>query len=105
MPLGSFPSVFYADWYDNFGYIGAFFSMFFLGFVMQILDIKMMYFITKYKSVIILGIYIFMLNFFSQYALTSYVGILFDTHLVFPIVIGLFLFTINKFLLKKEQSA
>ena len=41
MPLGSFPTVFYGDWYANFGYFGALFGMFLLGIIIQYTDIKM----------------------------------------------------------------
>ena len=103
--LGSFPSFFYAQWYDNFGYFGAVFSMFLLGFIVNLVDIKMLFYINKYKSVVIVALYIFLVNFFSQYALTSYIGILTDTHLVFPILISLVLFYINNYFLKKEKLA
>jgi oligosaccharide repeat unit polymerase len=102
MLFGSFPSVFYADWYDNFGYIGAIFSMFLLGFMVNFLDIKMLSYINKYKSIIIIALYVYFINFFSGYALTSYIGIIVDVHLVFPIVVALCLFYINSYFLKKE---
>ena len=102
MPLGSWPTVFYGNWYDNFGYFGALFSMFLLGMIIQFADIKLYRHISAKKHILVIGLYIYLIHFFSKYAGTSFDGILIDTQLIFPIIITFFLFYINGYFLKKE---
>ena len=103
MSLGSFPTVFYGDWYDNFGYIGALFSMFLLGFIIHTVDIKIFELINVKKSAILIAFYIYIVNFFGKYAGTSFIGIVTDTHLAFPIIVCAFLYYSNEYLLKRHS--
>ncbi|MGJ0302830.1 oligosaccharide repeat unit polymerase [Aliarcobacter cryaerophilus] len=102
MSLGSFPTVFYGDWYANFGYIGAFFGMFLLGIIIQYVDIKMFKTISTKKSAIVLGLYIYMIDFFSKYAGTDYNGLLIDMHLWLPFLVTMFLYSVNLKLQKRK---
>lgn len=105
MPLGSYPTVFYGDWYANFGYIGAFFGMFLLGVIIQFFDIKMFKIISTKKSAIVLGFYIYLIDFFSKYAGTDYNGLLIDMHLWLPLLVTIILFFSNKILNERINYA
>lgn len=104
MPLGSFPTVFYGDWYANFGYLGAIFGMFLLGVIIQYTDIKMFKIISTKKSAIVLGFYIYLIDFFSKYSGTDYNGILIDMHLLLPLIITIALYLTNSILIRKTKS-
>lgn len=102
MPLGSYPTVFYGDWYANFGYIGALFGMFLLGIIIQYTDIRMFKIISTKKSAIVLGFYIYLIDYFAKFAETDYNGILIDMHLLVPLFATFFLYSINKILNQKN---
>lgn len=91
MPMGTFPTVFYAEWYANYSYIGAFISMFVLGAILQFVDIFMNKQLRIGNTVILLGLYIYLINYFSKFASSTYADIIFDTHLVFPVLVALIL--------------
>lgn len=85
--VGSMPSVFYADWFMNFGPLGALFSMIFWGFILQLFDI---FFITKLsnnKTFFLSVLFIFFINYLSKYAGTSFVQIFFDEKIIFPFML------------------
>ena len=76
--VGSVPTVFYADWFINFGLIMALFSMFLIGLLLQSLDIYFINKLSSKKTVIISTMFIYMINYMSKFTRTSYVGIIFD---------------------------
>jgi hypothetical protein len=89
--VGSAPTVFFADWFINFGPLMALFSMILFGFIIQMVDV---YFITnliKYKSVLLSALFIFMINYFARFAGTSFVGIIIDTNWIIPVFIIIFI--------------
>ena len=76
--IGSAPTVFYGDWYVNFGLPGMVLSMVFLGAFLQMCDIIFSILIRKYKNIFIISLYIFLIIYFSRYALTTFVNLPFD---------------------------
>lgn len=104
MALGSFPTVFYGDWYSNFGYTGALFGIILLGIIIQYIDIKMFKTISTKKSAIVLGFYIYLIDYFGKFAETDYNGILIDMHLWLPLFVTFILFSINKVLNDQKNN-
>jgi len=94
--VGSMPTVFFAEWFINFGPYMALFSMILFGFMIQMVDI---FFITKlgeYKSLLVSVLFIFLINYFGKFAGGSFVGILTDTNWIFPVCIMLLLMLIKQ---------
>lgn len=85
--IGTMPTIFYADWFINFGPLLAGFSMLLLGFILQITDIVFIRFLIKYKSVFISALFIYIINYFGKFSGTTFTSIMFDTHLIFPVVV------------------
>ena len=104
MALGSFPTVFYGDWYANFGYTGALFGMLLLGIIIQYIDIKMFKVISTKKNAIALAFYIYLIDYFGKFAETDYNGILIDMHLWFPLFATFILYCINKVLSEQKSN-
>ena len=101
--VGSLPTVFYADWWINFGAIGAIFSMLFFGFILQFLDLIFKSYVLIKKSIIPIAYYIYLMFFMSKYVGTSYVGILFDFEFVLTSVLALILYFISIFKLNSVK--
>lgn len=95
--VGSLPTVFYADWWANFGAFGAIFSMLLLGFILQFLDLIFKSYVSIKKSIIPIAYYIYIMFFMSKYVGTSYVGILFDFEFVLISFLALILYFISIF--------
>jgi oligosaccharide repeat unit polymerase len=95
--VGSLPTVFYADWWINFGAFGAIFSMLLLGFILQFLDLILKSYVLIKKSIIPIAYYIYLMFFMSKYVGTSYVGILFDFEFVLISILALALYYISIF--------
>ena len=97
--VGSLPTVFYADWWSNFGLIGALFSMILIGFILQSLDFILKQLIISKKSILIISFYIYVMFYMSSFVGTSYVGILFDFEIILISILflGLYLFNRIKF--------
>jgi oligosaccharide repeat unit polymerase len=85
--VGSSPTVFFVDWFINFGLYMALFSMILFGFMIQMIDIYFLSKLAKYKSLLLSVLFIFLINFFGDFSGTSYVGILFETKWVFPVFV------------------
>lgn len=82
--VGSMPTVFFADWFINFGPIMALFSMIILGFILQMSDIFFISKLANRKTLLLSVAFIYMINYFGKFAGTSFTGILIDTDWIFP---------------------
>ena len=96
--VGSMPTVFWADWYINFGIFVAFLGMILFGFILQSLDIFLINRMKKRKRVLMVALFVYLLFYFKRYSSTSYLGMLFDTNLVLPILL---LLVLNEILKRK----
>jgi oligosaccharide repeat unit polymerase len=96
--VGSMPTVFFADWLINFGRTAALFSMFFFGFIIQFIEIFFVNKLSKNKSLIFSGIYLFLIYYFSQFAGTTFTNLIFDIYLIVPLIgsLSIYLFTRTK---------
>ena len=101
--VGSLPTVFYADWWINFGVIGATLSMLLLGFLLQFLDLLFKSYVSINNSIIPISYYIYLMFFMSKYVGTSYVGILFDFEFVLVSILALVLYFISIFKFKPVE--
>lgn len=93
--VGSAPTVFFADWFINFGPLMALFSMLLFGFILQIVDIYFISNLVKNKSIFISVLFIFMINYFGQFAGSSFVGILIDTTWIIPVFVIIFILVVR----------
>jgi len=94
--VGSMPTVFFADWFINFGPLMALFSMVLLGFILQITDIYFISKLAKHKSLLLSVVFIYMINYFGRYAGTSFTGIIIDTGWIFPVFIILMIMVLRQ---------
>jgi hypothetical protein len=94
--VGSMPTVFWADWFINFGKYALGFSMLLFGFIIQSLDIFFITIMKKKKSVLLLVLFIYLLFYIKHYIATSYLGILIDTNIVIPIIFMLGLYYLSE---------
>jgi oligosaccharide repeat unit polymerase len=102
--VGSMPTVFFADWFINFGSLMALFSMILLGFILQSVDIVFITKLSLNKSVLISVLFVYMINYFGQFAGTSFTGIVFDTQLLFPCLILFLIIILRQFIYKILRS-
>jgi hypothetical protein len=102
--VGSMPTVFFADWFINFGPLMALFSMILFGFILQITDIVFITKLSLNKSVLISVLFVYMISYFGQFAGTSFIGIIFDTAWVFPLVILFFIIISRQLIYKILRS-
>ena len=98
--VGSMPTIFYAGWWINFGMFSALLSMIALGFIMQAFEQIILNIMTNRFSILLFSLYIYGILFFSKYAITSYIGILFDLEIVVPILL---IYILNKYLNKERR--
>jgi len=96
--VGSMPTVFFADWFINFGPIMALFSMILLGFILQIIDIVFISYLSNYKSLLMSALFVFMIRYFAKFAGTGYQGLLIDTNLYFMIFVVFLIIFLRKIL-------
>ena len=96
--VGSMPTVFFADWLINFGRAAALFSMVFFGCLIQFIEIFFVNKLSKSKSLIFSGIYLFLIYYFSQFAGTTFTNLIFDIYLIVPLLasLSIYLFTRTK---------
>jgi len=85
--VGSMPTVYYGDWYANFGIIGVSVSSFFFGYVLQFFDNYFNHRFNKTNNILTLSLYLYMILFFTKYSGTSNTGILFDYSFVVPFIL------------------
>lgn len=98
--VGTMPTVFFADWFINFGPLMALFSMILLGFILQIADIIFITKLSKCKNLLWSVLFVFMINYFGGFSGSSFVGIVIDLNWIFPTFI-MFLIIIYKQTIKK----
>jgi oligosaccharide repeat unit polymerase len=98
---GSMPTVFWADWFINFGKYAIFLSMILLGIIIQSVDILFVRLMQKRKNILLLSLFVYILFFFKKYIATSYFGIIFDTGIIIPIS---FIFGLYYILQKVERK-
>ena len=95
--VGSLPTVFFADWWINFGPFGAVFSMLIVGFMLQFMDVIFKSYVLIKKSIIPIAYYIYVMFFMSKYVGTSIVGIFFDFDFVLTSTLALILYFVSIF--------
>lgn len=98
--VGSMPTVYFADWFINFGPIMAVFSMALLGFILQTLDIFFIRKLNLNKDLITSVLFLYIILYMSKFVLGSYVGVITDFALVIPI-----LFLIGMNVIWKNRNA
>lgn len=99
--VGSMPTVFFAQWFINFGTIMALFSMILFGFIIQLLDIIFIRKLNKNKNLYVLTIFIVTIFYFGKFAITNFEGFIIDPNFYIPFIILLFI-KILKNTLKKS---
>jgi len=94
--VGSMPTIFFADWFINFGPYMALFSMILFGFMIQMVDIYFITKLAKYKSLLFSVLFVFLINYFGNFAGGTFIGIITDTNWIFPVFIMLLLIAIKQ---------
>ena len=94
--VGSMPVVFFAEWFANYGWGVALLSMFGFGVLLYTLDTLFVSRMLKKKRAILLAMYLYIMFYFMHYSVSSVSGILFDTHLIVPIILGYLLYKITE---------
>lgn len=102
--VGSMPTVFYGDWFINFGPYAALFSMVLFGFIIQLSDIVFLSRLSKNKSLFSSVLFIYCIGHFSKYSQTSFVGMILDTSLMFPIFILVFIKFVKQVFFMKYRT-
>lgn len=95
--VGSMPTVFYADWFINFGLIGALFSMIFFGLILQGVEVFFIKKLLKTKKIIFVSAFLFVIYYFSQFAGTTFTNLIFDVYLIVPMFFVLSLYIASRF--------
>lgn len=98
--VGSMPTVYFADWFINFGPVAALFSMILFGFLIQVLEI---YFVKKLavkKTLTLSALYIFLMYYFSQFAGTTFTNLIFDVYLMIPLFFCCLVYIVTRIKIK-----
>ena len=101
--VGSSPTVFFADWFINFGPFMTLFSMVLFGIILQLVDISFINHLLKKKSLLISVLFIYLIIYFSKFVGSSYVGIIIDEGLIFPVLIILFIYITQNCILNLKK--
>lgn len=83
--VGSMPTVFMADWYVNFGYLGVILSVLFFTVILVCLIIIFNKKLSRQNDVYTNAAFIIIIEHFAWYSGTSFTGILFDMDLIIPL--------------------
>lgn len=94
--IGSMPVVFFGDWFVNFGWLWALFSIVLFSFILRTIDIIVIKIMVKQHSGIILSLYVYLIIFFKNYSHTTFFGIMINPYLVTTVLLTLILFFISK---------
>jgi oligosaccharide repeat unit polymerase len=94
--VGSMPTVFFANWYVNFGTIVSLLSMIIFGFIIQLFDTMFINKLAKKRTVLTSSLFVYVIYFFSKYTSTGFEGILFDADIVFPFLLVAALVLVNR---------
>jgi oligosaccharide repeat unit polymerase len=84
--VGSLPTVFFGELYVNFGNIGFIFGSIILGMILQFVDIYFMKKILKSKTILKCALYLFLINYFSQYSMSGVLKLFLDLYLWITII-------------------
>lgn len=105
--VGSMPTVFIAELYVNFGVIGMVLGGILFGFLLQSLDIVIVTYMLRSKTVLASSLYVFLVYYFSEFAETGISGIIVDANLYLVLLIAFcyYITTNYKFLIINEKSA
>lgn len=83
--VGSMPTVFFGDWYVNFGYVGVVIGSYLFGLLIQLID---SYFLRKRSITLRMrALHVYLILFFTKYSATSNLGIFVDYSFVVPILL------------------
>ena len=99
--IGSMPTVFLGEWYVNFGLVGVMIGSVIFGFIIQTTEFFILVKMAKNKSIFIVSIFIYYIQYFSQFAETSMSIIFFDPKFYLPIIVSIFL---KSLILKKSYG-
>jgi hypothetical protein len=103
--VGSMPTVYYAYWMLNFGYISAIGSMLLFGCIIQLAEIVLTKKMREARNVYFIAFYVLMVDYFSKFISEGYEGILFDFQWIIPLFICFFYsFYSASFKLKRPLS-
>lgn len=94
--VGSMPTVFCADWYANFGYIGLILSFVLFSFLLSAVIMFCQRQIKKYHDKYAEALFIYLIFYMSKFVRTSFVGIIFDQELIIPVVLIITLRSLHK---------
>lgn len=104
--VGSMPTVYFAEWFINFGPIIALLSMILIGFFAQVLDAIILRRLSTKKTVLLSAIYLYLVEYFARFSGTGYSGIIIDQQWIIPALIVLALYFVkNSCLRNTEQVA
>jgi hypothetical protein len=101
--VGSKPTVFFANWFINFGPLMSMFSMILFGFIIQTIDIIMIRKLNKNKNIYLLSTLIVLIIYFGQFAETKFEGFIFSPNFYLPIVFFYVMYNIKKSLIKNKK--
>ena len=94
--VGSMPATFYGEFYLNFGYIGALFSMPILGFLLKSIDIFLIRIINNNKLFLpLLALFFIYVHIAGRYFMSSFMGIFFNEELLLLTLISFILIFLN----------
>lgn len=93
--VGSMPTIYFADWFINFGTIMACFSMIFFGFITQLLDILILRKLAIKKTLLLSVLYVYLIEYFAHFSGTSFFGIVFDLQWIVPSLIIFVLYLVK----------
>lgn len=87
--VGSMPTVFMADWYVNFGFIGIVLSFILFSFLLSLIliSLRRLKKNNPNKTEIVSALEVYLTFYFTEYSGTSYTGIIFDMDLIIPVFI------------------
>ncbi|WP_417326343.1 O-antigen polymerase [Halarcobacter sp.] len=94
--VGSMPVVFFGDWFINFGWSWALFSMILFGFLIRVIDILIIKKMNKVNTGILLSLYVYFIFFFKSFSVTTFFGIYVNPNFVLPIILTVLLLLIEK---------
>ncbi len=85
--VGSAPTAFFGEWYVNFGGGAALASMFFIGFIVQSIEVFFVSTLARRKFVLFSALFIYFIVYFCRLVGSSFVGIWLDEKLFLPVIV------------------
>ena len=100
--VGSMPTVFFGEFYLNFGYLGAAFSMIILGFILKTIDSTFNLLISKSNLYLpILALFFVYIDIAGTFSRASFLGLFTDINLFVLSIVSLMLIIINSIFTKQ----